>query len=191
MFYEKDTFNDKHSTNGGKVDVTISSNDTYPIIKSEGLLFPILVEETIKGLLELAISHGLPKNSEKAKYVIGKSDFKLAELWDMRLGYALWKLIEEEVEKCGFDMMEFGINFFLMELAEMDCETFNTSLQEIFAKTKKGKQIISEMVNNIIYHKEQDEFDDYIQNKNDELIQVNDDEYFTPEELMVNDSFEY
>ena len=41
MFYEKDTFNDKHSTNGGKVDVTISSNDTYPIIKSEGLLFPI------------------------------------------------------------------------------------------------------------------------------------------------------
>ena len=88
-------------------------------------------------------------------------------------------------------MMEFGINFFLMELAEMDCETFNASLQEIFAKTKKGKQIISEMVNNIIYHKEQDEFDDYIQNKNDELIQINDDEYFTPEELMVNDSFEY
>lgn len=191
MFYEKDTFNDNHSTNGGKVDVTISSNDTYPMIKAEGLLFPILVEETIKGILELAISHGLPKSSEKAKYVIGKSDFKLAELWDMRLGYSLWKLIAEEVEECGFDMMEFGINFFLMELAEMDCKTFNASLQEIFAKTKKGKQIISEMVENIIYDKEKDEFDDYIQNKNDELVQINDGEYFTPEELMVNDSFEY
>ena len=191
MFYEKDTFNDKHSTNGGKVDVTISSNDTYPMIKAEGLLFPILVEETIKGLLELAISHGLPKNSEKAKYVIGKSDFKLAELWDMRLGYCLWKLIAEEVEECGYDMLEIGINFFLMELAEMNCETFNKSLQEIFAKTKRGKQIISEIVENIIYDKEQDEFDDYIQNKNDELVQINDDEYFTPEELMVNDSFEY
>ena len=191
MFYEKDTFNDKHSTNGGKVDVTISSNDTYPMIKAEGLLFPILVEETIKGLLELAISHGLPKSSEKAKYVIGKSDFKLAELWDMRLGYSLWRLIAEEVEECGFDMLEIGINFFLMELAEMDCKTFNASLQEIFAKTKKGKQIISEMVENIIYYKEQDEFDDYIRNKNDELVQINDDEYFTPEELMVNDSFEY
>ena len=32
--------------------------------------------------------------------------------------------------------------------------------------TKKGKQIISEMVENIMYDKEQDEFDDYIQNKN-------------------------
>ena len=191
MFYEKDTFNNKQSTNGGKVDVTISSNDTYPIIKAEGLLFPILVEETIKGLLELAISHGLPKNSEKAKYVIGKSDFKLAELWDMRLGYSLWKLIVEEIEECGYDMLECGINFFLMELSEMDCQTFNESLQEIFAKTKKGKQIISEMVENIMYDKEQDEFDDYIQNRNNELIQINDDEYFTPEELMVNDSFEY
>ena len=191
MFYEKDTFNDKHSTNGGKVDVTISSNDTYPMIKAEGLLFPILVEETIKGLLELAISHGLPKSSEKAKYVIGKSDFKLAELWDMRLGYSLWRLIAEEVEECGFDMIEFGINFFLMQLAEMDCKTFNASLQEIFAKTKKGKQIISEMVENIIYYKEQDEFDDYIRNKNDELVQINDDEYFTPEELMINDNLEY
>ena len=163
MFYEKDTFNDKHSTNGGKVDVTISSNDTYPMIKAEGLLFPILVEETIKGLLELAISHGLPKNSQKAKYVIGKSDFKLAELWDMRLGYSLWKLIAEEVEECGYDMLEIGINFFLMELAEMNCETFNKSLQEIFAKTKRGKQIISEMVENIIYNKEQDEFDMYFE----------------------------
>ena len=47
------------------------------------------------------------------------------------------------------------------------------------------------MFENIMYDKEQDEFDDYIQNKNNELIQINDDEYFTPEELMVNDSFEY
>jgi hypothetical protein len=47
------------------------------------------------------------------------------------------------------------------------------------------------MVENIIYDKEQDEFDDYIQNKNDELVQINDDEYFTPEELMINDSFDY
>lgn len=188
MFYEKDSFNDKHSTNGGKVDVTISSNDTYPLIKAEGLLFPILVEETIKGLLELAISHGLPKNSEKAKYVIGKSDFKLAELWDMRLGFSLWKLIEEVISKCGFDLIEVGINFFLMELSEMEAEDFNNTLQEIFAKTKKGKEIVSEICNKILHEKEQDEFDDYIQNKNDKLVQINDNEYFTPEELLINDS---
>lgn len=191
MFYEKDTFNDRRSTDGGKVDVLISSKDNVVSINAEGLLFPILVEETIKGLLELAISHGLPENREKAQYVIGKSDFKLAELWDMRLGYCLWKLIAEEMQDCGYDMIEIGINFFLMELSEMDCDEFNHSLQEIFARTKKGKEILSDIVEKILYGKEQDEFDDYIDTKNDELVQMNDgNEYFTPEEL-ITDEYEY
>ena len=149
------------------------------------------MEEVFKGLLELAISHGLPKNSDKAKYVMGKADFKLAEMWDLRLGYSLWNLIEHELENCGYDILEVGINFFLMSLAEMDCETFNKSLQEIFAKTKKGKEILSSICDKIMYSKEKDEFDDYIQTKNDETIVINDDEYFTPEELMLTDDVDY
>ncbi len=187
LFYEKDKFNDKHSTNGGKVDVTISSKDTYPIIKAEGILFPILLEETIKGLLELAIAYGLPKKIDKAKYVMSKSDFKLAELWDMRLGYSLWKLIVKEMEECGYDMIEVGINFFFMTLAEMDCGEFNKSLQEIFARTRKGKEILSDMAEEILYNREKDEFDDFIQSKNAETVQINDDEYFTSEELITDD----
>ena len=188
MFFEKDTFEKNHSTDGGKVDVTISSNDEYPAIKAEALLFPILVEETIKGILELAISHGLPKKIDKAKYVISKADFKLAELWDMRLGYCLWNLIEEEIEKSGYNLKDVGINFFLMKLSQMDCETFNSSLQEIFARTKAGKEIISDICEEIEYKKGKDDFDDYIQNKNDELVQINDSNgYFTPEELITDD----
>lgn len=187
LFYEKDKFNDKHSTNGGKVDVTISSKDTYPIIKAEGILFPILLEETIKGLLELAIAHGLPKKIDKAKYVMSKSDFKLAELWDMRLGLSLWKLIVKEMEECGYDMIEVGINFFFMTLAEMECGEFNKTLQEIFARTRKGKEFLSDMAEEILYNRERDEFDDFIQTKNSETVQINDDEYFTPEELITDD----
>ncbi len=190
MYYEKDTLDYDKTTDGGKVDVTISSDEQYPTIKAEGVVFPILVEETIKGILELAISHGLPENIEKAKYVISKSDFKLAELWDMRLGYALWSLIEEEFEKCGLDIIEVGVNFFLMELSEMDCEEFNETLQEIFARTKKGKQLIVDIVDKIRYNKEKDDFDDYIQTMNDKQIQITDDEFISPEEL-ITDEYEY
>lgn len=80
-------------TDGGKVDVNLSSSDNIVSIKSQGILMPILLEETIKGILELAISHGLPKNSAKAQYIISKSDFKLAEMWDMRIGLPLWEHI--------------------------------------------------------------------------------------------------
>ena len=148
------------------------------------------MEETIKGILELAISHGLPENIEKAKYVISKSDFKLAELWDMRLGYALWSLIEEEFEECGLDILEVGVNFFLMELSEMDCGEFNKTLQEIFARTKRGKRLIVDIVDKISYNKEKDEFDDYIQTKNDDQIQITDNEFISSEEL-ITDEYEY
>lgn len=190
LYISKDTLNTKETTDGGKVDVTISSKDEYPIIKAEGLLFPILFEETVKGILELAISHGLPNNVEKAKYVIGKADFKIAEVWDMRLGYALWKLIQDEISECGYDILEIGINFFLMELSQMDTEEFNSTLKEIFARTKKGKRNIDEIVQRITYNKDKDEFDDYIKTKNDSTIQINDDEYFTPEEL-ITDNYGY
>ena len=138
----------------------------------------------------MAISHGLPDNVEKAKYVISKADFKIAEVWDMRLGYALWKLIQDEVSECGYDILEIGINFFLMELSQMDTEEFNSTLKEIFARTKKGKRNIDEIVQRITYNKDKDEFDDYIKTKNDSTIQINDDEYFTPEEL-ITDNYGY
>ena len=190
LYYEKTTFNEKQTTDGGKVDVTIGSKDTYPIIKAEALLFPILLEEVSRGILELAVSHGLPKNIEKAKYVISKADFKLAEVWDMRLGFALWKLIEKQIEECGFDLNEIGINFFLMELSEMECDDFNKTLQEIFARTRKGKEILSEILEKIEYNKEKDEFDDYIQTKNDSTMIITDDDCFTSEELITDD-YEY
>ena len=187
LYLEKDSFESEKSMDGGKVDVTITSKYEYPSIKAEGVIFPILVEETIRGILELAISHGLPENLQKAKYVISKSDFKLAEMWDMRLGFALWRLIEKEIESCGSNLLDIGVNFFLMELSKMDCDTFNSTLKEIFARTKKGKNIISEIIEEISYNKDKDDFDDYIQSKNDSSIQINDDEFFTPEELITDD----
>ena len=191
LYIEKDHLeDDKHSTSAGKVDVIISSIDTYPIIKAEGLIFPILLGETIKGLLELAIAHGLPNDMEKAKYITKKADFKLAEMWDMRLGLPLWCLIEKQVKECGYDMLEIGINFFLMQLAEMDCDTFNKSLQEIFASTRKGKEILSDIAEEILYNKEKDDFDDYIQQQNDKTILIGDDDCYTAEELLVDDEEE-
>lgn len=190
LYIEKDTFDKGKATDGGRVDVVVGSDQTYAKIKAQGLLFPILLEETIKGILELAISHGLPQNIEKAKYVIGKSDFKIAEVWDMRLGYALWCIIEEEADECGYDMEEVGVNYFLMELSEMGCDTFNKTLQEIFARTRKGKELLEDIFEHIMYNKEKDDFDDFIKTRNDSTVQINDDEYFSPEELITDD-FQY
>lgn len=189
MYLTKDSLSDENSNDGGKVDVEITSQDNLVKIKSEGVIFPILLSETIKGILELAISHGLPKEKSKAMYVMSKSDFKLAEIWDMRIGCPLWNLIVNEIKSLGYDVIEIGVNFILMYFATMSVDNFNQSMKEIFAKTKKGKEILRSLLEDITYNKEKDDFDDYVFSKNSETYLINDEEMFSPDELITDSEF--
>lgn len=182
LYLEKDSDfdNDEQSTEGGIVDVKITNQDEMPIIDAQGLIFPVLLEETIKGLLELAISHGLPKDRERAMYVIKKSDFKLAEMWDLRLGMPLWERISSQIE----DDVE--PNFLMMELSKLKPAAFNSLLQEVFAGTKTGKRKLEKILGKIKRLKNADDFDRYIQIRNQEYPL--EDGNFTSDELMINDN---
>jgi hypothetical protein len=129
--------------------------------------------------LELAISHGLPHNKKKAMYVVGKADFKLAELWDMRLGTVLWAIIEKQIDGDGVEP-----NFLLMELSKLQCDDFNDIMTEIFAETRDGKEILNQIVDQIRYDKDKDDFDDFIKSKGSKH-QI-DDEFFEPDELITD-----
>lgn len=182
---------DKKSRNiyndGGRVDVYISNEETPVRIKSRGVLFPMLLTETIKGILELAISHGLPSDREKAEYIVGKADFKLAEIWDQRLGIPLWRQIVKLMKDINESPSEVGINFLLMELAKLKPFHFNPMMQELLANTSTGKEMMKELSDKIHYQKERDEFDDYMTNmQQDGGYQINDGE-FTPDELVSDE----
>lgn len=190
LYLEKDSINKDNVTDGGKVDVNIMSPDDAVTIKSEGILMPTLLEETIKGLLELAISHGLPNSSEKAKYIISKSDFKLAEMWDARLGVPLWLLICNLLEKQNIDIDNVGSNYLLMELSKLPTDKFNSLLREVFKGTKKGRVSLARIVNEIENMKEEEDFMEHMNSMNSTYNEISDDEYYSPDELIV-DSEQY
>lgn len=168
----------KTTIEGGKVDVYVSNSSTQIKIVAEGIIFPALLEETIKGLLEVAVLHGLPKDRKKAAYIMKKADFKAADMWDLRLGVPLWERIidisEDDVEP----------NFLLMELSMLDYETFNEVLAEIFAHTKRGKMLLKDITSSIIKKQGRDDFDQYINMRNSEYPL--DDEEFKPDELIAD-----
>lgn len=186
LYTEKDTLEDGKNTDAGSVDVYIQSQDNMVKIKSQGIIFPILLFETIKGLLELAISHGLPDNREKAEYIIKKTDFKLADNWDMRIGLPLWNRIVAMFEKINVDLDEIELNFLFMQLSMLETYDFNNTMKEIFAGTKQGEHLLADIVYEIKEKIEKDDFDDYIQKQNDATYQIADDEYYEPEELIVD-----
>ena len=178
-FVEEEHINsEEQASDGGKVDVTIGDPNSTVTINAEGVIFPILLEESVRGILELAISHGLPKSREKALYVVSKSDFKLAELWDMRFGISLWAIIE------GLVKDDVEPNFLLMELSMLPVQKFNEVMTEIFAKTKSGQKSLSEIVEHIKKSKAKDDFDDFMTAKQNRHQM--DDEFFTPDELITD-----
>ena len=71
------------------------------------------------------------------------------------------------------------------------CVAFYKVLQEIFARTRRGREIISDIIEGITYNKDKDEFDDYIKTKNDSVVQINDNEFFTPQDLITDEEDEY
>lgn len=167
---------------GGNVEVCISGNDNMVTINSNGIFFNILLEETIKGLLELAISHGLPKQKEKAEYVISKSDFKFAEIWDMRIGLPMWVKIKNIFDDLNYDPIKVGLNFIFMEISSLEPKKFNEVMKEVLANTNTGKKLLTNLVQYIEKQKGQDEFNDYIkQNSND--VTLTDSIYYTADEL--------
>lgn len=182
LFLEKEAYitDEEQSTEAGTVDVIVGNGDNSSIkISAKGIITPILIEEVIKGIFEVAILHGLPKDRKKAEYIVKKSDFKLAEVWDSRLGLMLWNIIE------GCLKTEVEPNFLLMSLSELPVDEFNDTMKEVFACTAKGIEKLNEIAKDINHSKEQDKFNSYIKTKNDEVPL--EDGYFESQELIVDD----
>lgn len=188
MFTKEESLdpNDKGMVDGGSVDVYLGGQDTEVRIKANGIMMPVLLEEGIKGILELAISHGLPKSREKAEYVIKKSDFRLAKLWDQRLGTSLWGLVSSAFNKAGFNPVEIGLGHIFMEISMLKPSQFNQFLREVFGKTRKGISLAGDLAHYITEKCEEEGFEEYMREKDTGRYPIMDgDEYFSANELST------
>ena len=55
------------------------------------LSFPVLVHEIIKGLMELFSHQAEPEDKDLFQQVMEKEDTLEKEVWDLRLGPAIWE----------------------------------------------------------------------------------------------------
>jgi hypothetical protein len=157
---------------GSYVETHLGMDDEKTTISVQGIIFPLLLQETIKGLFELFSAHGLPTDKEKAKYIIKKADFVLAEPWDLRLGVGLWKRVFGKVQDTNM------IPYMFTSLVKLDTENFNSIMKEILSNTQKGDELINDLMQQAEYDNGYQQFTNRINAKNldKSLIQ---DSYFT------------
>lgn len=127
----------------GTVEVYLGNEENKVTIKSQATIFPILLFETIRGFFELFISHGLPKDRYMALSLINKTDYLNSEPWNMRIGPSLWNLFFSSID----DIKTKELPYLLKKVSKLKHNKFNILMNEIFAKTKKGKHILKILSN--------------------------------------------
>ena len=145
----------EEGTNGGVVRVQFPTKDNpKAIIHAQAMVFPVLIHELVKGVMELLSAHGLPKDKKVGNFVIEKADYLAAEPWDMRMGPALWNRFTEAIEPDDFNLK----HHIYSEMAALPVKEFNYKMREVMAGTKEGKEIIKGIVAEVKSGLQEDDF---------------------------------
>jgi hypothetical protein len=162
----------ENGVNGGVVRVEFPTKENPKVkIIAEAMVFPVLIHELVKGVMEVLSAKGLPKK-KMGQFVIDKADYLAAEPWDMRIGPALWSRFTDI-----FDSEDFHLKHHVWsDLVVLPPKEFNAKMKEIMAKTKEGKKIIKDLLDDIKSDMRRDEFEETIA-KNDEDMNDNIDGY--------------
>lgn len=177
VFVKKEKINKKNPSLISYVGVHLGHGNNKTVIKSQGLIFPYLLRETIRGFMELFSSHGLPEDNQKAQMIIKRADFTMAEPWDIRFGKTLWEMMFGK-DKIKPNM----IPYFFADFCSLDTSEFFGLSQELLAKTKKGKSYIKKTISDISNNIDYQAFLKNIQQKNIDSSMITDG-YMTADDL--------
>jgi len=145
----------EEGVSGGVVRVEFpTAQNPKAVIHAQAMVFPVLIHEIVKGVMELLSAHGLPKDKKLADYVINKADFLAAEPWDMRMGPAVWGKFTNAIPADDFNLKHHAYS----QLAALPANEFNNQMKEIMAGTKKGTKIIEDIIHGVKRDFQEEEF---------------------------------
>lgn len=146
------------SKNAGKCDVDFGSkeNKKPTTLTAKAMVFPVLLHELVKGCMEILSANGLPTKENIAEYVINKSDFVKAEPWDMRIGPAIWGKFCSMIPAEDFNLK----HHIYSDISKLEPKEYAQTMKEIMGGTKRGKQIILELLDDIKREMKEDDYND-------------------------------
>lgn len=168
---------DKSHKQGGAVKVTLTHEGEIASIHSRGIIFPILMQETVRGVADIIASYGLPDDMGAAERIMNIADALENDPWNMRMGPIMWDAVCSSVDK--FETENFP--YFFKELVSVPSADFQTLMKNVFAGTKRGKSDIASLYAKAEYNGGYEKFaNDLALKQGKDVIE---DEYFTEEEL--------
>jgi hypothetical protein len=142
-----------------------------PTIKARAINFPILVHELIKGMMELFSHQGEPEDKDLFQQVMQHEDTLEKEMWDLRLGPAIWDRIRNQFpEDILTDENKVEIqNYLLVEIFKLPARRFLTLMKEVISGSETGKRLLQQIVNAINQTLNDQNYEETMAQFNDEL----------------------
>lgn len=117
-----------------------------PVIVAQGMCFPVLIQEIIKGLTELASLPSLPRDPKERQEVIDQTDMVDLETWSMILGPKLWDSFIEAIDAESDRELAFHL---YSHIQRMDVDKFNSFMAEVLAKSPRGMQMLRNLASTV------------------------------------------
>lgn len=147
------------------------------VIVAQGMIFPILCHEIIKGLEEAKGRHALPKKPGLAQKVMGQTDILSNEPMQLRIGPEIVEKLRNALPDEMFNESNKGlINWFHILLYQIEAKEFleiiGNAISQDASKVRKATKVFEELIQEAKTMKQ--EFEDY---KEEEGIDTDDDGY--------------
>jgi hypothetical protein len=114
-----------------------------PIIEAKAWIFPLLVHELIKGVMELAAMDWGRKHMapDEQKHVIGRADTISGEIWGMRLGPGMWEKFLECINDEDYKIK----HWLFQQLSQLPADKFHSFMKEILSSTHECEKVIDHL----------------------------------------------
>lgn len=140
-----------------------------PKVIAQGMVFPILLHELSKGVLELMSLWSLPVDAQERQYVLDKTDNLESETNDIRLGAKLWEKFVNEIPVENQEVISLTWNY-LQKLSDSE---FNSIIDGLLANSTDARNKVRRMAEDAIEELETEAYEDAIGSSDDEYEDEN------------------
>lgn len=107
-------------------------------VDARGQIFPVLVQEIVKGMMEMMSAAGLPDDDDMRQEVINQADLLDHEIWSTIIGRGLWMSYTDAMD---IEQSELTMHLY-NKLVHMPEDEFNETMRTILAGGDKAKHTV-------------------------------------------------
>ena len=154
------------------------SNPERPKVIAQGMVFPILLHELAKGVVELMSLWGLPEDRDIRQYVLDKTDNLASETNDIRLGTKIWEKFVAQIPVDNQEVISLTWNM-LQELPDTE---FNSIIEGLIQNKGDAKQKVRRLAEEALDELQREASEDVFGGYEDSPEQEEDGDTLTPPE---------